>query len=143
LPLLPEVIIPESTLVLMDGMNEWCVNQHGASGLTQRVLDSKISVKDAEKQVLDFVQAWTPAGKCVLAGNSVGEDKKFIEKHMPEFYRHLHYRIIDVSTIKELAKRWKPDLHACKPSKKCSHLAMDDILESVEELKHYQKAMFK
>ena len=107
------------------------------------VLNSKISVKDAEKQVLDFVQAWTPAGKCVLAGNSVGADKKFIEKYMPEFYRHLHYRIIDVSTIKELAKRWKPDLHASAPPKKGSHLAMDDILESVEELKHYQKAMFK
>jgi len=138
----PNLVIHQSKEV-MDGMNEWCVNQHGASGLTQRVLDSKISVKDAEKQVLDFVQAWTPAGKCVLAGNSVGEDKKFIEKHMPEFYRHLHYRIIDVSTIKELAKRWKPDLHASAPSKKGSHLAMDDILESVEELKHYQKAMFK
>ena len=73
-------------------MGEWCVEHHGQSGLTEKVKKSTISLKDSENQVLDFVQKWTPKGKCPLAGNSVGADKKFLEKYMPNFMDHLHYR---------------------------------------------------
>ena len=97
----PNLVIHQSKEV-MDNMNEWCINQHGLSGLTQRVLDSKIDEEEAERQILEFVQTWTPAAKCPLAGNSVGADKKFIERFLPKLYSHLHYRIIDVSTVKVL-----------------------------------------
>jgi len=97
----PNLVIHQSKDV-MDNMNEWCINQHGLSGLTQRVLDSKIDEDEAERQIMEFVQAWTPAGKCPLAGNSVGADKKFIERFLPKLYAHLHYRIIDVSTVEVL-----------------------------------------
>merc|ERR1712029_554107 len=138
----PNLVIHQSKEV-MDNMNEWCVKQHGLSGLTQRVLESKIDMGEAERRVMEFVKEWTPAGKCPLAGNSVGEDKRFIEKFMPELYRHLHYRIIDVSTIKELSKPWYPLQYAQAPKKQGCHLALDDILESIEELKYYQGSVFK
>ena len=87
-------------------MGEWCVEHHGQSGLTEKVKKSTISLKDSENQVLDFVQKWTPKGKCPLAGNSVGADKKFLEKYMPNFMDHLHYRVVDVSTVKGAKKKF-------------------------------------
>ena len=128
---------------IMDNMNAWCIDHHGKSGLTQKVLESKISVQDADQTVTSFVKQWVPAKKCPLAGNSVGEDKKFLEKYMPNFYDHLHYRIIDVSTIKELSKRWYPAQKEGAPPKKMTHLAMDDIRESIDELIYYKTAVFK
>jgi len=138
----PNLVINQPKEV-MDGMGEWCVEHHGRSGLTKKVLESKLSAADADQIVYDFVKQWVPQGKCPLGGNSVGQDAKFLEKYMPKFYGHLHYRIIDVSTVKELAKRWYPDEKAGKPSKALAHRALGDILESIEELKYYRNKIFK
>ena len=128
---------------VLDEMGEWCVNQHGLSGLTEKVRESKLSLADCEAQVLDFVQEWTPEGKCPLAGNSVGQDAKFLENYMPNLMAHLHYRIVDVSTVKELVRRWYSGEFSRKPPKKLTHRAMDDIRESIEELKYYRETVFK
>ncbi len=124
-------------------MGEWCTEHHGESGLTQKVKESKLSLEECETKVLEFVQDWTNPGKSVLAGNSVGQDAKFLERYMPKFMAHLHYRIIDVSTVKELTKRWYPKEFSEKPQKKLAHRALDDIKESIEELQYYQKHVFK
>ncbi|XP_062894534.1 small fragment nuclease [Mobula hypostoma] len=128
---------------LLDGMSEWCAQHHGKSGLTQAVRDSKISLQQAEYEFLSFVRQHTPPGLCPLAGNSVHADKKFLDKYMPQFMKHLHYRIIDVSTIKELCRRWYPDKYEDAPKKKASHRALDDIRESIKELQFYRKHIFK
>ncbi|KAI9516528.1 Oligoribonuclease, mitochondrial [Dissostichus eleginoides] len=112
---------------LLDGMSEWCVEHHGESGLTQAVQDSKITLEQAEYEFLSFVRQHTPPGQCPLAGNTVHADKRFLDKFMPQFMFHLHYRIIDVSTIKEL----------------CRKVALDDIQESIKELKFYRANVFK
>ena len=93
-------------------------------------------------QMLKFLQNHIPEKCCPIAGNSVHADKKFLDKYMPKFSDHLHYRIIDVSTIKELAKRWYPSEYKKAPKKGLAHRARDDILESIEELKYYRKALF-
>ena len=93
--------------------------------------------------MLKFVRTHLPDGGCPLAGNSVHADKAFLDKYMPKFMGHLHYRIIDVSTIKELAKRWYPTEYKKAPRKGCAHRARDDILESIEELKYYRGVLFK
>ena len=93
--------------------------------------------------MLKFVKTHLPDGGCPLAGNSVHADKAFLDKYMPKFMDHLHYRIIDVSTIKELAKRWYPNEYKRAPRKAGSHRARDDILESIDELKYYRTALFK
>ena len=124
-------------------MGEWCTEHHRESGLTEKVRNSSLSVTDCETQILDFLEDWTPRGKCPLAGNSVGQDAKFLEIYMPNLMKHLHYRIVDVSTVKELVKRWFPkDFHG-KPGKILAHRALDDIRESIEELKYYREAVFK
>jgi len=138
----PNLVIHQSDEVL-DSMNEWCVEHHGESGLTDKVKKSTLSLKDCEDQVLKFVQEWTPKGKCPLAGNSVGQDGRFLQKYMPNFMEHLHYRIVDVSTVKELVKRWYPGDFSQKPKKKLAHRALDDILESIDELKYYRQEVFK
>ncbi|CAI9591758.1 unnamed protein product [Staurois parvus] len=103
----PNLIIKQSDEIL-DGMSEWCKEHHGKSGLTQAVRDSKISLPHAEYEFLSFIRLHTPPGVCPLAGNSVHVDKVFLNKYMPQFMRHLHYRIVDVSTVKELCRRWYP-----------------------------------
>merc|ERR1719239_2054294 len=97
----------------------------------------------AEDQVLDMLRKHTSKGVCPLAGNSVGQDRKFLEKCMPRVINHLHYRVVDVSTIKELCARWNPQLMARQPKKKGSHRALDDILESIKELQFYKEEFFK
>ena len=99
--------------------------------------------QEAEQQVLEFVRRLTPPGVCPLAGNSVGMDKRFIDRYMPQLAAHLHYRIVDVSTVKELCKRWYTDTVKHAPAKKLSHRALDDIEESIEELKFYKSNIFK
>ncbi|KAI8884490.1 ribonuclease H-like protein [Backusella circina FSU 941] len=136
----PELVIHQPREV-MDAMNEWCVEHHGASGLTKQVLDSKISVQEAEKQVVDFLKQNIPSGVAPLAGNSVHADKVFLNKEMPGVVDYLHYRIVDVSTIKELSKRWYPGI-ANGVIKKGGHRALDDIVESIEELKYYREHVF-
>ncbi|XP_071316714.1 small fragment nuclease [Trachinotus anak] len=128
---------------LLEGMSEWCKEHHGKSGLTQAVRDSKITLEQAEYEFLSFVRQHTPPGQCPLAGNSVHADKRFLDKHMPQFMYHLHYRIIDVSTIKEICRRWFPEEYKMVPQKKASHRALDDIRESIKELQYYRANIFK
>ena len=128
---------------ILNRMGEWCVEHHGQSGLTDKVKKSTLNLEQCEKEVLEFISPWAPKGKCCLAGNSVGQDKKFLDKYMPKFSEHLHYRIIDVSTVKELVKRWYPEDFSEKPKKKLTHRALDDILESIDELKYYKTSVFK
>ncbi|KAF4108406.1 small fragment nuclease [Onychostoma macrolepis] len=128
---------------LLDGMSDWCKDHHGKSGLTQAVKDSHITLQQAEYEFLSFIRQHTPPGQCPLAGNSVHADKKFLDKFMPQFMRHLHYRIIDVSTIKELSRRWYPEEYSLAPQKKSSHRALEDIQESIKELKFYRVNVFK
>ncbi len=123
---------------IMDNMDEWCTNQHGKSGLTQRVKESTMTVAEAEQQTIAFLRQYVEAGISPMCGNSIGQDRRFLDKYMPELEAFFHYRNLDVSTLKELAKRWKPEV-AAGVVKKGSHLALDDIHDSIEELKHYRK----
>ncbi|XP_053703345.1 small fragment nuclease [Synchiropus splendidus] len=138
----PNLIIKQPD-ELLDTMSDWCKEHHGMSGLTQAVRDSTISLEDAEYQFLSFVRQHTPPGQCPLAGNSVHEDRRFLMKHMPQFVHHLHYRIVDVSTIKELTRRWFPGDYKTIPRKKATHRALDDIRESITELQFYRANVFK
>ncbi|XP_074528682.1 small fragment nuclease [Halichoeres trimaculatus] len=138
----PNLIIKQPDK-LLDEMSEWCKEHHGKSGLTQAVRDSKISLEQAEYEFLSFIRQHTPPGQCPLAGNSVHADKKFLDKFMPQFMFHLHYRIIDVSTIKELSRRWFPEEYKMAPQKKASHRALDDIQESIKELQYYRANIFR
>ncbi|MDY6797882.1 MAG: oligoribonuclease [Pseudomonadota bacterium] len=127
---------------LLAAMDAWCTRTHGASGLTQRVRESKVSEAQAEQQTLAFLKEYLPAGSSPLCGNSIGQDRRFLVKYMPELEAFFHYRNLDVSTIKELARRWRPDvLEGVK--KKGSHLALDDIRDSINELRHYREQFFR
>lgn len=123
-------------------MSEWCVEHHGASGLTKQIKESKITMESAESQILQFVKKYVPENTAPLCGNSIHADKKFICKNMPKFAQYLHYRIIDVSSVKELCRRWYPKILENAPKKKMCHRAMDDIKESLEELKYYKSKIF-
>jgi oligoribonuclease len=139
----PNLIIHQSKS-LMDTMDAWCTSTHGKSGLTASVLDSTLTTQQAELQILDFIQQHVPLPRVgVLAGNSVHVDRQFLQQDMPRITDHLHYRIVDVSTLKELAYRWHPKLLSLQPRKKETHRALDDILESIQELKFYQSKVFK
>ncbi|AEF54475.1 oligoribonuclease [Marinomonas posidonica] len=126
---------------VMDGMDEWCTQHHGASGLTAKVLASDIDMAAAEAQTIAFLEQYVPAGVSPICGNSVGQDRRFLYRYMPKLEAYFHYRYLDVSTIKELARRWKPEALEGF-TKSGAHLALDDILESIGELKHYRKTMF-
>ncbi|WP_415884678.1 oligoribonuclease [Neptuniibacter sp. QD29_5] len=127
---------------LLDGMDEWCTNQHGKSGLTQRVKDSQVTEAQAEAQTIEFLKQYLEAGASPMCGNSIGQDRRFLNKYMPELEAFFHYRNLDVSSLKELAKRWKPEV-AKGVVKKGSHLALDDIKDSIEELKYYREHFIK
>ena len=127
---------------LLNAMDEWCTRTHGESGLTQRVKDSKISEREAELQTIEFLKQHVAPGKSPLCGNSIGQDRRFLVRYMPELEDFFHYRNLDVSTIKELARRWRPDVLA-GVKKKGSHLALDDIRDSIDELRHYRATFFK
>ncbi|MFK5971283.1 MAG: oligoribonuclease [Candidatus Marithrix sp.] len=118
-------------------MDEWNITHHGASGLTERVRQSKVSIKTAEELTLDFLQQHIPANISPMCGNTVCQDRRFLYNYMPELEKYFHYRHIDVSTFKELAKRWLPTLPEFK--KESKHLAIYDIYDSIEELKYYRK----
>jgi oligoribonuclease len=121
----------------LSAMNEWCTTQHGQSGLTERVRQSNIDIKTAERLTLAFLQQHVPANTSPLCGNSIGQDRLFLYHYMPDLERYFHYRLIDVSTLKELARRWLPKL--AKFEKDSKHLAMNDIHDSIEELKYYRE----
>ncbi|EGC34087.1 hypothetical protein DICPUDRAFT_56059 [Dictyostelium purpureum] len=138
----PELVIHRSNEVL-ESMNSWCIDHHGKSGLTDRVKNSKITIEEAQLEMFNFIEKHVGKEQAPLAGNSVYQDRKFLEKEMPLFNNHLHYRIIDVSSIKELARRWYPTELKKAPKKEGSHRALKDIEESIEELKFYRTAFFK
>jgi len=126
---------------VFDSMNEWCIEHHGNSGLTQRCKESTVYLAQAEQQTISFLREWVDQGASPICGNSVGQDRRFLVEHMPELADFFHYRTIDVSTIKELARRWAPEVLA-SVQKSGAHLALDDIKESIEELKVYRKQLF-
>ncbi|XP_031558949.1 oligoribonuclease, mitochondrial-like [Actinia tenebrosa] len=138
----PNVVIHQSDEVLNE-MGEWCKKHHEKSGLTAAVKASNITLKRAEEIMVDFVKRYVPPHDCPLAGNSVHEDRRFLKKYMPTFMDHLHYRIVDVSSIKELCRRWHPKIYKEAPRKALNHRAPDDIKESIRELQYYKKTVFK
>ncbi len=127
---------------LLDGMDEWNTRQHGGSGLTQRVRDSRTDAAEAQAQTLAFLQQWVPARKSPMCGNSICQDRRFLHRGMPELEQYFHYRNLDVSTLKELVSRWAPDLKVGF-KKQSSHLALDDIYDSIDELKYYREHFLK
>lgn len=137
----PVFAIKQSDTAL-NNMNEWCIEHHGSSGLTQRVKRSDVECKDAEEETLNFIKKWVPAGTSPLCGNSIGQDRRFLVKYMPKLESFFHYRNIDVSTIKELGMRWAPEM-VKRHKKSETHLALQDIKESISELQHYRKHFFK
>ena len=137
----PELVIHE-TKEKMDAMDEWCVTHHGESGLTERVINSQISCAQAEQETLAFLKKWTEAGASPLCGNSIGQDRRFLARYMKDLEAHFHYRNIDVSSIKELGRRWAPEMTKGH-KKQGTHLAMMDIKESISELQYYREHFFK
>lgn len=137
----PTLAIHQSDEVL-ENMNPWCIDQHGRSGLTQRVRESKTSLAEAEQQTIEFISQYVEKGASPLCGNSVHQDRRFMYKYMVELENWFHYRNLDVSTLKELAKRWRPDV-AAGVKKQGSHLALDDIRDSINELRHYRDHFLK
>lgn len=133
----PVVAIHQPCSVL-DAMDEWNTHQHNRSGLTERVIDSVFSAQDAEQQTIDFLDSWVDAGVSPMCGNSICQDRRFMAREMPSLEAYFHYRNLDVSTLKELVRRWSPDLLAGL-QKKAAHLALDDIRDSIEELKYYRR----
>ncbi|WP_394154064.1 oligoribonuclease [Vibrio maritimus] len=129
---------PESELAKMD---DWCTNTHIASGLVARVQASDHDEESAIRETIAFLEKWVPKGKSPICGNSIGQDRRFLYKHMPELEEYFHYRYVDVSTIKELTRRWKPEV-LDGFTKQGTHLALDDIRESIAELKFYRETIF-
>lgn len=127
---------------LLDGMDEWNTKQHGKSGLTQRVQESEVTETEAEAATIEFLRKYVAAGKAPMCGNSVYQDRRFLYAYMPGLEQYFHYRLLDVSTVKELAKRWYPNIYKKMPEKESQHLAMEDIRDSIEELKFYRSALF-
>ncbi len=127
---------------VLDNMNEWCIEHHGKSGLTKRCRESKDDLITATVETIKFVKQYVDKGMSPMCGNSIGQDRRFINKYMPEFEDYFHYRNLDVSTIKELARRWNPSV-LDKVVKTGAHLALDDIHDSIAELKVYQEHFFK
>jgi oligoribonuclease len=138
----PELVVHQSN-ELLDGMDEWNTSHHGESGLTERVRASTLSEEDAQTLVLEFLEKECVQGKAPLAGNSIWQDRRFLARYMKRIDAFLHYRIIDVSSVKELARRWYPDSLAGAPAKRGAHRALDDVLESIEELRFYREHVFR
>ena len=124
--------------VLLDEMDAWNTRQHNQSGLVKRVLASDISEAEAEKQTINFLKNYVEKGKSPMCGNSICQDRRFLCKYMPELASYFHYRNLDVSTLKELALRWRPKLLKGF-NKESKHLALDDIKDSIAELTYYRE----
>jgi oligoribonuclease len=124
----------------LEAMDSWNRNQHGRSGLWQQVLDSADGHADAERATLDFLRGWVPPGKSPMCGNSICQDRRFLHRQMPQLERYFHYRNLDVSTLKELARRWAPQVGKGF-SKDSAHTALSDIRDSIDELRYYRQHM--
>ncbi len=133
----PVIAIHQSDSVL-DAMDDWNQSHHGASGLIKRVRESQYTAAQAEAETIAFLEKYVPKGESPMCGNSICQDRRFMAREMPELEAFFHYRNLDVSTLKELAARWKPEI-LDGYTKKGAHLALDDILESIEELQFYRK----
>ena len=127
---------------LLDQMDAWNKGTHGRSGLIDKVKASTVSEQDAEAEVLAFLAKYVPKGTSPLCGNTISQDRRFLVKYMPKLEAFLHYRNVDVSTFKELAKRWRPDVYAAF-KKRQSHTALADVHESIDELEHYRLHFLK
>jgi len=127
---------------ILNGMDEWNTKQHGNSGLTERVKNSTTNEAEAERQTIEFLRTYVPANASPMCGNSICQDRRFLARCMPELEAFFHYRNLDVSSLKELAKRWAPDVFKGF-SKQSSHLALNDIRDSIDELKHYREHFLK
>jgi len=126
----------------LQGMVEWCQKHHGESGLTESCRQSKLTSQEVDETLFDFVQKYTTSKECPMAGNSIYMDRLFISKQFPKFHSHFHYRNVDVSSVKELVRRWYPGQYAQLPKKKWSHRVLDDIKDSIQELKYYRSSVF-
>jgi len=136
------VLAVHQTESVMGAMDDWNRSQHGRSGLTARVLASAIDSAAAERETLRFLDTWLEPGKSPMCGNSICQDRRFLARHMPALERFFHYRNLDVSTLKELARRWAPAV-ADGFTKASSHLAMDDVRESIRELQYYRERLLR
>jgi oligoribonuclease len=137
----PVVAIHQPDVVL-EGMDEWNTRHHGQSGLTERVRNSSHDSVQAEQLTLEFLRKYLGPRESPMCGNSICQDRRFMARQMPLLEDFFHYRNLDVSTLKELARRWRPDVLA-GVSKKAAHLALDDIRDSIEELRHYRKTFLR
>ena len=135
----PELAIGHP-LAALEAMDEWNRTQHTKSGLWQRVLDSRVSLAEAEARTLAFLSEWVPANASPMCGNSICQDRRFLHRLMPALESHFHYRNLDVSTIKELARRWAPQLMAGL-RKDAAHTALSDVRDSIDELRYYRQHM--
>ena len=127
---------------VLENMDEWNTRTHSETGLTERVRASVLGEIDVERQTLEFIQRYVPKGRSPMCGNSVCQDRRFLARCMPELEAWFHYRNLDVSTLKELARRWRPDVYNGLV-KKNTHKALDDVRESIEELKHYRTQLLR
>jgi oligoribonuclease len=126
---------------VLAGMDEWNTRQHGASGLVARIRSQGVSLAAAEAGTLEFLRQWVPGGISPMCGNSICQDRRFLARQMPQLERYFHYRNLDVSTVKELSRRWLPQLSA-QFTKEAAHLAMADIHDSIRELRFYREGLF-
>lgn len=127
---------------ILDGMDEWNTQHHGESGLVDRVKNSQYTMQQAEQLTIEFLKTYVPEGKSPMCGNSICQDRRFMARLMPELEEYFHYRNLDVSTLKELARLWKPEL-LDGFDKKGAHLALDDIRESIDEMKYYRETFIQ
>lgn len=137
----PVLVVHQPDAVL-DGMDKWNQSTHSKSGLIDRVRVSTLTESQVEDILLDFLAAWVPAGKSPMCGNTIGQDRRFMVKYMPRLETYFHYRNLDVSTLKELSLRWKPEVYRSF-TKASKHEALADIQESIDELKHYREHFIK
>jgi oligoribonuclease len=133
----PVVVVHQSDRVLA-AMDSWNTATHGRSGLTEKVRASRVDEVEAQRRVIEFLQAFAPAGKSPMCGNSICQDRRFMARWLPQLEAYFHYRNLDVSTLKELARRWKPEVYRAF-DKKSRHEALADIYESIDEMRHYRK----
>lgn len=136
------VLTVKQSETLLENMDEWNTQHHSNSGLLERVRTEGVTESEAEQMTIEFIERYVNEGESPLCGNSIAHDRRFLVKYMPKLEQFLHYRNLDVSTVKELAARWRPDL-AAKVRKKGVHRALDDIMESIEELGYYREHFFK
>ncbi len=130
------------TNALLDGMDNWNTQQHGKSGLTERVRMSRVDEVEAEQRTLEYIQKYVPRNKSPMCGNSICQDRRFLHRCMPELEKYFHYRNLDVSSIKELARRWAPAM-ADGFIKSPAHLALEDVRDSIRELRYYREHFFR